>query len=183
MLSWYTIYLESFQERACHVQRAEKYLGALKEAGFRQTWQRRAICEFLAETNTHPTPYQVFAGIAESHPEISRATVYNTLNVLREMGAIVEIAIGSEHTHYDTNPEPHINLICLRCHKIEDCHQSPLTADLQARIHDETHFQPVAARTDILGFCQECRERKRAEIVAQWAAQHDGAEETIIDRG
>ena len=96
-----------------------------------------------------------------------------TLNVLQEMGAIVEIAFGSDHTHYDTNPEPHINLICLRCHRIEDCHLSPLPDDLQARLYREAHFQPVAARTDILGFCQDCRKRKRAKIAAQWAAQHD----------
>ena len=155
------------------MQAADKYLDALKGAGHRLTWQRRAICEYLATTNQHPSPYQVFSAIADDHPEISRATVYNTLNVLQEMGAIVEIAIGSDHTHYDTNPDPHINLICLRCHKIEDCHLSPLPPDLQARIHEEAHFQPVAARTDILGFCKECRERKRAEIAAQWAAQHD----------
>lgn len=161
------------------MQTLEKYLDALKTAGHRLTWQRRAICEYLAATDEHPTPYQVFAGIAESNPEISRATVYNTLNVLQEMGAIVEIAIGSGHTHYDTNPEPHINLVCLRCHKIEDCHHPPLPDDLQTQIHDQTGFQPVAARTDILGFCQECRERKRAEIVAQWAEQHDHAGEQL----
>ena len=160
-------------ENELAVQTAETYLEALKSTGHRLTWQRRAICEFLATTDHHPTPYQVFEALTESHPDISRATVYNTLNVLQEVGAIVEIAIGSNHTHYDTNPEPHINLICLRCHKIEDCHETPLTTELQARIHDATDFESVAARTDILGFCQECRQRKRAEIVEQWSSQHD----------
>jgi hypothetical protein len=33
-------------------------------------------------------------------------------------------------------------------------------------------FQPVAAKVDIFGFCANCRERKKAEIRAQWRAQH-----------
>jgi len=149
------------------------YTESLKNAGYRVTSQRRNICDYLAETDQHPTPYQVYAGISERHPEISRATVYNTLNVLAQLGVIVEIAIGSDHTHYETNAEPHINLICLRCHQVTDYHQPGLPDELQADIRGDTGFEPVTARIDMLGFCQECRERKRAEIIAQWNAQHE----------
>ena len=37
-------------------------------------------------------------------------------------------------------------------------------------------FQPVAAKVDVFGFCVNCRERKKAEIRAQWRAQHPFAE-------
>ncbi len=152
---------------------AIQYTDSLKDAGYRVTSQRRIICDYLAETDQHPTPYQVYAGISQVHPEISRATVYNTLNVLAQLGVIVEIAIGSDHTHYETNAEPHINLICLRCHQVVDHHQPGLPDDLQADIRSDTGFEPVTARIDMLGFCEECRERKRAEIIAQWNAQHE----------
>ena len=67
--------------------RSDVLINTLRQAGRRITEQRRVICEYLAQTNAHPTPYQVYADISISHPEISRATVYNTLNVLRELGA------------------------------------------------------------------------------------------------
>ena len=75
------------------------------------TWQR---------PQAHPSAYQVYAELSAHHPEISRATVYNTLNALQELGAIVEISFGDGHTHYETDTSPHMNLVCLRCHVIED---------------------------------------------------------------
>jgi Fur family peroxide stress response transcriptional regulator len=147
------------------------YLNALRQAGKRITDQRRVICEYLAETESHPTPYQVFADLSAQHPEISRATVYNTLNVLQELGAIVEIGFGADHTHYDTDTSPHINLICLRCHEISD-YPGPLPlAGVQASLRGAGGFLPVAMRVDIFGFCDKCRERKKVEIREQWLAQ------------
>lgn len=158
------------------------YLDTLKKAGYRITEQRQQICQYLTTTDKHPTPYEVYAEISSQHPEISRATVYNTLNTLQRLGAIVEISIGADHTHYDTNPAPHINLICLRCHAVEDYqptagpavipelgNEQPLLADPQQCLghlaQDDSFqqtisqlgFQPMAARIDVLGLCRRCQ--------------------------
>ena len=149
-------------------QRLDTFTNALRQAGLRLTPQRQAICEYLAHTDRHPSPYQVYADIAGAHPEISRATVYNTLNTLQQLGAIVELSFGADHTHYDTNPAPHINLICLRCHKIMDFAGELALEAVSRRILQETGFQPAAAKVDLVGFCAECREQRRAEIRAQY---------------
>jgi Fur family peroxide stress response transcriptional regulator len=153
------------------MQKLDLYIHALQQAGHRITAQRRTICDYLATTDKHPTPYEIYGDISQAHPEISRATVYNTLKVLQSLGVIVEIAFGADHTHYDTDPTPHINLICLRCHSITDFHADVSTPDQQAEIAHATGFQPVTARMDILGFCADCRARRRAEIIAQWNAE------------
>lgn len=151
--------------------RTDFFLNRLKEAGLRITSQRRAICAYLADEDSHPTPYQVYEALSTSHPEISRATVYNTLNTLRDLGAIVEMSFGDGQTHYETDPSPHINLVCLRCHKIED-YPGPLPlGDIERAVREEFGFQPVTAKAEIFGFCRQCRERKRAEIIAQLNAQ------------
>lgn len=167
------------------------YLNALRRAGRRITEQRRLICDYLAQTDSHPTPYQVYADLSAQYPDISRATVYNTLKVLQELGAIVEIGFGADHTHYDTDTSPHINLICLRCHEIEDFHLAPdASADsalplgeIQAAVSGFGGFRPVAVRTDVFGFCRKCQERKRAEIREQWQTQREalGDERQIMD--
>lgn len=154
----------------------EHYLRTLRQAGFRITPQRRVICAYLAETDRHPSAYQVYEGLAETHPEISRATVYNTLNTLQELGAIVELSFGADHTHYETNPAPHINLICLRCHKIVDYYGDPGIDALMERVRDELGFQTAAARIDLVGFCSDCRSQRIAEIRAM--AQQSSPSET-----
>ncbi len=139
------------------------YENTFRAAGLRMTEQRRVICEWLAHTDLHPTPYQVFEGIASTNPEISRATIYNTLNTLQQLGAIVEISMGADETHYDTDPSPHVNLICLHCHKVIDFHlhnetQNPLglAGGLNDQIHKQTGFRAYSSRSDLLGICAEC---------------------------
>lgn len=153
------------------------YTDVLRQAGYRITAQRRAICDYLGKTSSHPTPYQVYSDMSSEDPDISRATVYNTLKVLQNLGAIVEIAFGSSHTHYDTNPAPHVNLICLRCHEISDFHDDLSLDGLRQSVAQETGFQTVSARIDLIGFCSECRERKIDEIRHQWQEQHQSAKE------
>ncbi len=160
-----------------------RYLAALQAAGLRLTGPRAAICAYLAATDRHPTPYQVYDDLSRSHPELSRATVYNTLNTLQALGAIVELSFGADHTHYDTDPTPHVNLICLRCHSIADCHPAaptepahPQSADsqspgpqnsgplaaLKAQVGAAEGFRALAMRADILGICAACQARGAA---------------------
>lgn len=155
-----------------NVAKRDLYLNALRQAGKRITDQRRIICDYLAATASHPTPYQVYDELSALHPEISRATIYNTLNILKELGAIVEIGFGADHTRYDTDTEPHINLVCLRCHEISD-YAGPLPfADVEQQVAGQSNFQPLVMRVDVFGFCERCRERKKAEIREQWLARH-----------
>lgn len=149
---------------------------ALLQAGYRLTKQRRAVCEYLARTDTHPTPYDAFSEISKTHPEVSRATVYNTLNLLKQLGVITEISFGDDHTHYETDVSAHINLICLRCHSITDYEQAMPLDVLHEQIQTQTGFYPMADKTEIFGFCQECRERRRDEILDQWRLQQQPSE-------
>ena len=154
--------------------RTDIYLNALKQSGRRITDQRRVICEYLAGCRTHPTASRIYAELATVHPEISRATVYNTLNTLQELGALVEITFGDGHTHYETNADPHVNLVCLRCRRIVDIPiSSPLESE-QAGAWRRTGFWPVTVKVEVYGFCAECQERKRIEIRDQWRQIHDG---------
>jgi Fur family peroxide stress response transcriptional regulator len=149
------------------------FITKLQQSGYRLTAQRRAVCAYLATTEKHPTPSQVYEEVRIAQPEISRATVYNTLKTLQQLGAIVEVSLGAEHTHYDTDPAPHVNLICLRCHTIEDYHGVLLMESLHEEVQNEFGFQPVTTRIDLHGFCHACRKQRKAEIIAQWGATHE----------
>jgi Fur family transcriptional regulator, peroxide stress response regulator len=142
-------------------KKVEFYLSALRNAGHRITEQREIICDYLAQTDKHPTPYQVYSDIHGQHPEISRATIYNTLNALQQLGAIVEINFGANHTHYETDPSPHVNLICLRCHQVVDYHSmvadAVTTTAAFTTMQKALGFQPLATKVDIIGLCRLCQ--------------------------
>jgi hypothetical protein len=62
-------------------------------------------------------------------------------------------------------------LICLRCHEISDYNGALPLSDVQNSLSTHGTFLPMVMRVDIFGFCEKCRERKKAEIREQWLAR------------
>lgn len=143
---------------------AARFIDTLRRAGLRVTSQRVAVCEYLARTRIHPTTSQVFEAVRKRHPEISQATVYNTLNTLRDLGAIVEISAGTEHTRYEPDPSPHINLYCLRCRQVSDLQDNASQDVLLDNVFQNTGFRATSLQVQVSGFCPECQQAKRQEI-------------------
>jgi len=143
---------------------AARLIETLQRAGLRVTSQRVAVCQYLAGTKSHPTTSQVFEAVRKLHPDISQATVYNTLNTLRDLGAIVEISAGTEHTRYEPDPSPHINLYCLRCHQVSDLLENVSPDYLMDNIFQNTGFRATSLQVQVSGFCPKCQQAKREEI-------------------
>src|SRR5918997_4992162 len=76
-------------------------LDRLRGRGWRITPQRRAVVHALAGEHVHRTADQVHAAARGLVPEVSLATVYNTLNELVSMGEISAIHVGDGSARYD----------------------------------------------------------------------------------
>jgi Fur family transcriptional regulator, peroxide stress response regulator len=137
------------------MDRTTELIEALRGTGYRITPQRVAICRVLAESRDHPSPQSIFREISEKFPGISQATVYNTLTVLKDLGEVVEVGLGQDRTHYEPDPTPHANLVCVRCGKIEDI-QDPQVGALSSRLASQQGLRIKAAHMDIYGFCRTC---------------------------
>lgn len=71
--------------------------------------------------HVHLTPEQVHELAQERLPEISRATVYNTLNELVAMGELRLVEVAEGPKRYDPNvTEAHDHLVCDGCQAILD---------------------------------------------------------------
>jgi Fe2+ or Zn2+ uptake regulation protein len=93
----------------------------LKERGWRMTAQRRAVAEVLAGEHVHLTADVVHTRAQQALPEISLATVYNTLNELVGMGEVLEISTGDGPKRYDPNTTTtHHHLFCVGCGALRD---------------------------------------------------------------
>lgn len=96
-------------------------LERLQRRGWRLTAQRRAVAEVLRGEHIHLSAEVVHDLARARLPEISIATVYNTLNELVDMGELLEVSAGGGPKRYDPNIDrPHQHLVCLRCGELHD---------------------------------------------------------------
>ncbi len=83
----------------------------LKSSGIQPSAQRLAVAEYVLDTTAHPSADQVWGKVRERFPMISRATVYNTLNLFVEKGLLRQHALSEGRVVFDPNTEPHHHFI------------------------------------------------------------------------
>jgi Fur family peroxide stress response transcriptional regulator len=133
------------------------FVEVLHRNGYKATAQRLEILKILTESREHPTAEEVYVEVREKFPTISRATVYKTIQVLKEAGRVQELAFYDKKTRFDPSMQPHINMVCLKCGRIEDV-IDPSVEELIQRISNEQHFKMEGQRIDFYGTCMHCRE-------------------------
>lgn len=133
-------------------------LDRIEAAGRKITPQRVAVCAALMAHSGHPTAGQIRESIRTSHPGISQATVYNTIAALEELRLIKRLEIaGDEHTHYDLDLVPHINVVCKRCGRIDDVYTDTLEALLGLVAARSGYSLDPQEGMIVYGLCGECR--------------------------
>jgi Fur family peroxide stress response transcriptional regulator len=128
---------------------------ALRSKGYKATPQRIAICKFALFSREHPSVQRIYREVRKIHPTVSLATVYKTLQILKESGLIQELDFPQNQTRFDAYLKPHINLVCLRCGNIQDL-DNPVAQELVKRVTAATKFIPASQRLDVYGICEKC---------------------------
>jgi Fur family ferric uptake transcriptional regulator len=131
-------------------------LQRLRERGWRMTSQRRVVAEVLDGEHVHLTADEVHARAARRLPEISRATVYNTLGELVALGEVTEVATDGRARRYDPNGHrPHHHLVCASCGTIRDVQPAgdPLAG---LPVEQRFGFTVTEAEVTYRGLCPDC---------------------------
>ena len=129
----------------------------LRAAGLRVTPQRLAVFKTLVATRSHPTAHQLYEQTRDILPSISQATVYNTLQALVTHGLAHDLGeAGDGATHYDGASDPHVNLICTRCSRIEDFYDTTLQA-VAEQVRTRAGYELYGARVAYYGLCPQCQ--------------------------
>lgn len=125
----------------------------LRDRGWRLTAQRRVIAETMTGEHVHLAADEVLELARASLPEVSLATVYNTLNELVEMGELLEFSHSDGRKRYDPNVvEPHHHLVCTACGRMLD-----VAADTPALPPTQRHgFDLVDVEVTFRGRCPDC---------------------------
>lgn len=75
--------------------------------GIRPTAQRVRIAALLLSSPQHLSAEQILATLRAAGARISKATVYNTLNLFAERGVIRQLSVDGARTWFDSNVAPH----------------------------------------------------------------------------
>lgn len=120
----------------------------------------------------------IFERVRETFPMISQATVYNTIDTLLELGLIHRLDIANhDHTHYDLDIHPHINVVCRYCEYIADVSIDTLD-DLLTQVSKRTGCEiDHHAGMVVYGVCPACLAAGKANqpVPDSQAVQSNGA--------
>ncbi len=125
----------------------------LRQFSIKPSVQRTAVMLYLMNNKTHPTIDDIYLALSPTMPTLSKTTVYNTLDIFVERGAVKALVIDEKNARYDIDITAHAHFICKSCGTIYDMH------DLKTSLFQIPHskkFMIDAVEISYSGICKEC---------------------------
>lgn len=132
----------------------------LNERGIKPSLQRIAIMEYLFEHRTHPTVDMIFNDLNPKMPTLSKTTIYNTLKLFVEKGAVLKLDVDDKEAHYDGDTATPAHFYCLDCGKILDIFPDVIKTD---NVPELDGLDIVETRVYFKGYCRECAEKRKMD--------------------
>ncbi|MCP5517609.1 MAG: transcriptional repressor [Verrucomicrobiales bacterium] len=126
----------------------------LSRTGLRFTAQRRHVYSTLLKKRDHPSAEEVFMRAKAEMPDLSMATVYNTLDMLVKCGLVRQVVHERGASRYCSNMQEHHHFHCEECGGTFDIDKEPETDDPE--IHMPPGFSIHHFEILFRGVCPEC---------------------------
>jgi len=143
-------------------ERVKAFLTSCRQQGIRVTHQRTEILRALAGTGEHPDAETLYRRVRERVPAISLDTVYRTLRLLEENGAIVRMSVMKERARFDANTSQHHHFVCTQCGLVRDFYDEAFDR-LKASPGLPEAGLVDSVYVELRGLCRSCREQRRKE--------------------
>jgi len=126
-----------------------------------RTAQRLAILDYLKDNKSHPSVKDIYEHVSEKLSNISMTTVYNTLELLKLRGLVLElpITIHGEGKRFDSNVTPHDHIICTVCGRVVDI-EIDVNHALLLTEEQKHGFDIREISINVFGVCPACKSRE-----------------------
>jgi Fur family ferric uptake transcriptional regulator len=131
----------------------------LKSQGnLRFTHARMAVLSAVTQSQGHFDAEDLYYRLISGGKKISRATVYNTLDLLQECGLVSKYRFTKHSSRYEKafGKPHHHHLICLQCGDLIEFMNERLNK-LQEEVCADKNFAPQSSSLQIFGTCAKCR--------------------------
>ena len=132
---------------------AEQLLDTLGEQGYRSTSPRKAVAQAIAGKQGHFTAEQ----LRQELPEVGRATIYRSLKLLVDSGALCRVLLEDGNLQYQLSHQGHHHhLLCVECGASQDL----LGCDIEDLLHQVSaahNFQLSGHWLEVYGRCYDCQ--------------------------
>lgn len=128
----------------------------------RNTVQKEIIYSALCRMANHPTADEVYLSVHETHPTISRATVFRVLNKMAENGSIMKVNITNGADHFDHQVFNHYHAHCRSCGEVCDVKIAPLVMLEEGKFEADNSFNITGYSLQFDGLCRKCSEKEGA---------------------
>jgi Fur family ferric uptake transcriptional regulator len=139
-------------------------LNEVEARGVRLTAQRRALIETIQQADAHLDAATLLTRARQKDPNIDRATVYRTLELLKRLGLIDELDLmhlnGEKHYYEVKTQKDHLHLACFSCGEIEEF-DSPTFQRLKREIAAQNDFAVQVMRLEVGGLCRRCAAQQK----------------------
>jgi Fe2+ or Zn2+ uptake regulation protein len=132
---------------------------AVQKSGYRLTKQRALLLKVLAQSEEHLQAETLYERAKALNPNVSLATVYRTLAMLKKLGLVVEHRLGEDHAHFEpVKDHPHYHFTCQQCGLIVEFHAPEVEQAVQA-LSESEGLQINDVHLFLTGYCGRCKDR------------------------
>jgi len=150
----------TMEGQTCPFER-RSLLDELAAKGVRLTSQRRILVEIIQSAAQHLDAASLLRLARQREPNIDRATVYRTIDLLKKLRLVDELDLmhlqGEKHYYEVKTLRDHVHLACFQCGRIEEF-SSALFERLKSEISNQAGFEVRVTRLEVGGRCRSCRD-------------------------
>ena len=133
--------------------------GLFREKGIVFTTQRELVLRAVLDAGKHIDAEELHRRLAGSRKRVGLATVYRTLQLLRDCGLVAESQFGERRHRYEqAEGRHHDHLVCLACGQVSEF-EEPAIEQLQERVARNHGFTVLSHRLELYGYCRACARR------------------------
>ena len=158
--------VKATQDQSANSAVVNQFTAFLESKHLRKTPERFAILRCILSFNRHFTFEDLNLALENEAYHVSRATLYNTLEVLIEAEIIVKHAFDGLQPQYErTSSAPHNHLVCTHCGKVKEVRDNNFIVFMNARKYNA--FQALRYSLNVYGVCSTCARKIKREAALQ----------------